>query len=208
MKWIIYLFVLVICSVSLGSTTPNINRQAQDYIVGAEVQQSMKLIRTMTADDTNFTASNMDWRSADANGIDIPENWASLDIFIYAYGDGSGGGSPANGAAVLKFYGAPLYGPFIPIEDVNVQIGTAQLSHLPTVGTVLWGGLPDPNYCWADTITRVEHYWPQGVKMQSVPSGYVGYIHIFDRLSMKKIWVKASGMENVTSITVVMTGGY
>ena len=133
----------------------------------------------VASDDTPLTNSTSTWYDVN-DWVRIPEDWGSVSISIYAYGDGTGAGDPNAGVFDANLYVVHEYGAPMHICSLSGTIGELELSHDPVRG---WGGNyrsglgADPNHKWAEgPITLNDESWRYPVGLSGEANG-VGEIN-------------------------------
>jgi hypothetical protein len=196
---LVLMAVLIALSVALsGSDTPK--RQVHGY----------KHVRPggVTANDAALTATTSTWGDID-DWVEIPEDWDSLSLSIYAYGDGSGAGDPHGAVFDANLYVAHEFGSALHACRFHGEIGNLQMSHDPAFGPgsqyAYAGGAADLNHKWAEgPFQLVESFWRTPVGMSGKVDG-VGELNI-NHNGATKIKVLFDNTADATQWFCVMTG--
>ncbi len=161
----------------------------------------------VSANDTALTVSTSSWH--DVSGWQsIPQDWDSMSISFFAYGDGTGIGNPYGGSVTAKVYVVHEYGSAIPVVDVSLHVGNLELSHDPAYGPgsqYRASQVADPNHKWVDgPITVNQRMWRSPVEVTGISDG-IGEIN-FNHAGATSIKVLFSSKTDITTIYAVMTG--
>lgn len=158
------------------------------------------------ANDTPLTASTSTWYDVN-DWVRIREDWGTVSISIYAYGDGDAAGDPNAGVFDANLYVVHEYGAPMHVCAVSGTIGEMELSHDPVVG---WGSnyrsgsAPDPNHKWAEgPMTLNDESWRYPVGVSGEPNG-VGEIN-FNPAGATHIQILFEKTD-ITTLYAIMTG--
>jgi hypothetical protein len=198
------LFLLLVCLTTLvfADITGN-PRRIFEQSIGTN-QHGYDISRTVSTNDTSLAATTKTWDAIDSVFHAIPSSWSNVTISFYAYGDGTGAGSPDNGTFDFAIYTARAYGGAILVCSQNdATIGACQLSHVPNSGVA--GSLPNTDFCWMDTCS-VTDTWPTDVAEGNNGGGDEIAEVCFDPLGSRGIYIIVNDMTNVTSVTYVISG--
>jgi len=180
-----------------GGGTPR--RQARGYI---HVRPG-----GVTADDAELTVTNSAWSTV-RGWVEIPEEWDSLSISVYAYGDGSGAGDPHGAVADCNLYVAHAFGSAIHVCRFSVEVGNLRLSHDPAYGAgsqYRRDEAADENYKWAEgPFVLNESFWRTPIWMSGKVDG-IGELN-FNHQGATHVRVQFDNMQDATRWQAVMTG--
>lgn len=168
-------------------------------------QYDYRLVRTVTTDDTPLTTATKTWTtvSADTKFVQIPQEWTWVSVSFYAYGDGVGAGDPTSGTCDYTILGVRRACSAQVVCTGALAVGGLTMSHQPYgAQTALTGA---SSYAWIEGEPTCTDYWPTGVTTAGT-SDDIGSIN-FSTMGIMGFTVEITNMSNVTSVTVVYTGG-
>lgn len=202
---VLVIMVAVICNMAIADITGNGPRPDYGVNLGTN-QYGFDIARTVTTNDTALTNTTKDWGAIGSVFHGLPVEWSNVQISFYAYGDGTGAGSPDGGTFDFSVYVARKYGGAELVCSQNdAVVGALQLSHNPNSGDALDDGTENANYCWVDT-TAISTDWPTGVLEGNDDGADEIATLSFDLLGHRGIYIIVNDMTNVTSVTYSITG--
>lgn len=161
----------------------------------------------VTANDAELTADAMAWNTV-RDWVQIPEDWQSVSVSLYAYGDGVGAGDPHGAVVDCNLYVAHEFGSAMHVCRFSAEVGHLRLSHDPAYGPgsqYRSDELPDVNHKWAEgPFVLTEDFWRTPVRMSGKVDG-VGELN-FNHNGATHIRVNLDNMTDATRWHVVMTG--
>jgi len=204
-RWLLAVIMLAAITTLLTADMTLTPKNMSSQGVGTNQHASIRH-RTVTANDTALGDDTRTWGDIGSVFHQIPTEWSHLQIKYYAYGDGTGAGSPDGGTFDIAVYVAQQYGCAELVYTVNdATVGAMQLSHEPWGGTAIVSGAADLNSCWVDTATVVED-WGTAVKASGEDGSDNCFTTTFDALGRAGVYVIITDMSNVTSVTYVISG--
>lgn len=155
---------------------------------------------TLPGADTSLWSNLEDW-------VRIPQDWSSISIAVYGYGDGSAEGNPENGTFTATVYLGHEYSGALDVCTVTGSIGQVQMSHDPVTGPgseYRTGGVADPNYKWAELLTLSSECWRAPVSVSGKVNG-IGEINV-NPFGATHVKVFFTSKTNISTLYAVMTG--
>lgn len=162
-------------------------------------QDEWHLMRTVTASDTAFTTSTANWNYAVSRFLAISRNWNTVQVGVYATGDGAGGDDPTAGTFSWKIRVVRKWGPMQVVADGTWAIGGQLLSHDPSTGSLLSG-----TYAAGELPVISNDYWPTTVTASGTTDEW-GTI-AFDPLGAWGIFVEVTSLSDLTTLYIVIVG--
>ena len=207
MKWLT--ITAVILAFAIGALFADISgpprRLESETSIGTD-QYDLSVLRTVTTNDTSLLVTTDNWEDIKAVFIPIPPQFSTVMLQFYAYGDGTGPGSPDGGTFDFAVYVAKRFGNAVAVCSANdAVVGKSQLSTNPMTGAQLNDGDPNSSYCWVDTFTLAETWITAVVDGDNAGADRTATV-AFDPLGYSGIYVYITDMSSVTSVSVVMTG--
>lgn len=192
----LFVFLVAVSTISLSQPTPQ--RQVHGY----------RHIRPggVTTNDTALTVSTSHWTVC--NGwATIPEEWDSISLSVYAYGDGDGAGDPHGAVFDANLYVAHEYGSAIHVCRFSGEVGNLQMSCDPVSGpgSEYNGGAASTDYKWAQgPFVLNESFWRTPIYMSGKADG-IGELN-FNHNGATKIRVQFDNLADASKWYCVMTG--
>lgn len=173
------------------------------------VQQSSKLVATVTSDASALAVDGMTWTDCKSLFVDIPYQWNAVSFSFYGYGDGDGDGDPNDTTFSYDVYFCDYYGGVECASSANTgTIGGQQLSHNPVTGAELNSGSADSDYCWADDLNEGTLKWSKSFYYSDYESTNGRAKTKIDRQESCGVYVRIYDMtaQSVTSVTCIING--
>jgi len=205
------LFMQIAHGGPVGST----NQVQPPAVAGATGQHLWRYVRntvattnpgSVTADDAATGATTQTWQDTVGDYVQLNPADSTISLSFYAYGDGTGGGSPASGTFDVNVYLVEPYGSWEHVASVSLTMGTLQLSHDPVTGAAFDGS--DPNYTWAegtgtDNLNDTSA-WPLPVRRSGRTNGI--FRLSIDTLGAQALVVRYDNIATVTRIYGIVKG--
>ena len=166
--------------------------------------------RTSSGIDSNETTPDPNaqlWSDYTTSHFEIPRQWSSLSVSLYAYGDGSGDGDSNGATCDVNVFIVNDFSSWEPICNFTAAIGELEMDYLPVEGTQINSGDLDPNesYKWAEgAFSSTSESWATDVTFSGTTNG-VGRCN-FDRLEALGLIVLIDNISAATTIYPVVTG--
>jgi len=160
----------------------------------------------VTANDTALTVSTSHWTVCDG-WVDIKEEWDTVSLSFYAYGDGVGAGDPHGAVFDANLYVAHEYGSAIHVCRFSGEIGNLQMSCDPAYGpgSEYNGGSASTDYKWAQgPFVLNESFWRSPIGVSGKEDG-IGELN-FNPSGATKIRVLFDNLADASTWYCVMTG--
>lgn len=196
-KLMIVAAILAVVGCAMGVTL--------NAVPASENKEDLRLLRTVTANDTPLTTSTKTWTVVGSSSawVPIPDNWSWVSISAYAYGDGDGAGDPSSGTCNYTVLGVRRAASAQIVCTGALAVGGLQMSHQPYgAQTVLTGA---SSYRWMEGPPTCTSYWMTSVQYKGTTDD-IGSLS-FSTNGLCGFTVEITGMTNVTSVTIVYTGG-
>jgi len=211
---LVWLLGSLIMSIAQAQTGPlPASPRSHGYTASVTIQNGWAHARKggagVSANDTVPDPNAMSWGDLPATAFDIREQWSTLSLAFYAYGDGTGDGDPNAGTCDVNVFFVTEYSSWEKIASFSIAIGELELDTYPVERTEINGGNLDPNesYKWAEgpfTDHSSGGYWPTTVNFSGTTNS-IGRMNV-SRLEAGHLVVFLDNKSGFTTVFPVVTG--